>query len=280
MIKKTIHLIRILTHMFIFITLTFLTQVGGVVYLLSRLTHQRINRKVARPVLRPFAKLGTFVLIYILSAFIIIPILARPFGRVALPVTTDHHLQPLRWTTCLMNRHYVRPALKAAVIDVTQKMNRLYPGTHVNYLDAGFPFFNNFPLLPHLSHNDGKKLDLSFLYIDRESGLPSNDAPSVIGYGICEEPRPGEINTAASCEAQDYRWYSVLKRVIQQDNKEKYTFDSLRTRALVNIIAFNPAVHKIFIEPHLQTRLKLDNEKIRFQGCQAVRHDDHIHLQL
>ncbi len=26
--------------------------------------------------------------------------------------------------------------------------------------------------------------------------------------------------------------------------------------------------------------LNLDNGKLRFQGCRATRHDDHIHLQL
>lgn len=43
----------------------------------------------------------------------------------------------------------------------------------------------------------------------------------------------------------------------------------------------NPAVRKIFLEPHLKTRLKLSKySKIRFHGCHSVRHDDHIHLQL
>ncbi|MFT5619364.1 MAG: hypothetical protein ACI85I_002607, partial [Arenicella sp.] len=41
------------------------------------------------------------------------------------------------------------------------------------------------------------------------------------------------------------------------------------------------AYGKVFIEPHLKTRLGLENySKIRFHGCQAVRHDDHIHVQL
>jgi len=40
------------------------------------------------------------------------------------------------------------------------------------------------------------------------------------------------------------------------------------------------ATGKIFIEPHLVKRLKLASNKIRFQGCRAVRHDDHLHVQL
>ena len=35
----------------------------------------------------------------------------------------------------------------------------------------------------------------------------------------------------------------------------------------------------IFIEPHLKNRLKIGNNRIRFHGCKAVRHDDHIHFQ-
>jgi hypothetical protein len=54
----------------------------------------------------------------------------------------------------------------------------------------------------------------------------------------------------------------------------------LRTKALVNMFVSEYEIGKIFIEPHLKTRLKLTSDKIRFHGCQAVRHDDHIHVQL
>ena len=42
----------------------------------------------------------------------------------------------------------------------------------------------------------------------------------------------------------------------------------------------NSNTHKIFIEPHLKQRLGIKNQKVRFHGCGAVRHDDHIHLQI
>lgn len=288
MLKKTMRIAGILAHIVTFVFLTVLTQVGGIIYLLSRLTHphtdriifQRTTPGIRQQILRPIAKIAIFIVIYIFSAILVIPLLAKPFGRTTLPVISRHNLQPLHIMTCLLNRHYVKPALKDAAIDITKKMNRRYPGTHVNYLDAGFPFFDNFPLLPHLSHNDGKKLDLSFLYISKVSGQPSDDTPSVIGYGVCEEPRPGEVNTAASCQTQGYRWYSALKMIVPQGNKDKFVFDSVRTRALMNIITFNSSIHKVFIEPHLQARLKLESSKIRFHGCGAVRHDDHIHIQL
>jgi hypothetical protein len=159
-------------------------------------------------------------------------------------------------------------------------MNDKFPETRVNYLDASFPFIDKFPLIPHLSHNDGKKLDLSFCYRDTRTGEPTNECPSFIGYGICEEPLPNEIITADFCGDKGYWQYSFLTKVIPQDNKRDFTFDSDRTKELVTLFMTQPTISKIFIEPHLKTRLNLTSDKIRFHGYQAVRHDDHIHVQL
>ncbi len=41
-----------------------------------------------------------------------------------------------------------------------------------------------------------------------------------------------------------------------------------------------PAINKIFIEPHLKIRLGLSTEKIKIHGCQTVSHDEPIHLQI
>jgi hypothetical protein len=56
--------------------------------------------------------------------------------------------------------------------------------------------------------------------------------------------------------------------------------DSTRTKELVNLFAAQPLIGKIFIEQYLKTRFNLTSDKIRFHGCSAVRHDDHIHIQL
>jgi hypothetical protein len=50
-------------------------------------------------------------------------------------------------------------------------------------------------------------------------------------------------------------------------------------KIIENILA-NSNVSKVFIEPHLKNRLNLNHSKIRFHGCRAVRHDDHIHFQI
>lgn len=264
----------------LFIFLTILTQTGGLVYLLSLAFYPYLNKKFSSGLFRRTAKAGIFLAIYTLSAFVLVPLIARPFGRVPLPVMETGHLQPLTIMTCFLNRHYVRPELKQLAEEAAHRMTEKFPGTTVNYLDANFPFFNNFPLLPHLSHNDGKKLDLAFFYTDSQSGKVSNESPSFIGYGICEEPLPGEEDTAELCEENGFWQYSFLTAVVPQGNKENFTFDAQRTRALVKILAASEETGKIFIEPHLKERLRLKSDKIRFHGCQAVRHDDHIHLQL
>lgn len=268
---------RILRISLIFLAvllLTLITQVGGLILLASLFIKYRNKPAWARYLLQG----ATFLILYIITTLLIIPLIARPFGRVPLPLTKTNGVQPLNIVTCLFNRHYVRPELRTTVQDVARQMNHQFPGTVVNYLDAGFPFFNKFPLVPHLSHHDGKKLDLAFYYTNTQTGLPTNQAPSFIGYGISEGPRANEENTAVQCKAN---WqYSFMTTVIPQGNKRFYTFDPIRTKALVNQFASAPAIGKLFIEPHLKTRLGITNNKVRFHGCQAVRHDDHLHVQL
>ena len=58
------------------------------------------------------------------------------------------------------------------------------------------------------------------------------------------------------------------------------TFDLKRTAFFIRLLTQDANIKKIFIEPHLKTRMRLKHAKIRFHGCHAVRHDDHIHFQL
>ncbi len=39
-------------------------------------------------------------------------------------------------------------------------------------------------------------------------------------------------------------------------------------------------LEKVLLEPHLVRRLGLSSPLLRFQGCRAARHDDHLHLQI
>ena len=74
--------------------------------------------------------------------------------------------------------------------------------------------------------------------------------------------------------------YSFLQK-INFHKKRKTTLDEVHTKQLIRKIIRHKNVKKIFLEPHLKTRLGLQNEsKIRFHGCHAVRHDDHIHIEI
>lgn len=268
-------------HIILVLFLTVLTQIGGVVYLLSLLFYGLITKREFR---NKAASLSFFLLIfsalYSVFTFMIIPSVSGLFGRVPLPVSEKNGLQPLTSITFILNRHYVKPELYASTLAVSKQMKEKFPGTVVNYLDANFPFFNGFPLIPHLSHNDGEKLDLAFCYRYSSSGEESNESPSVIGYGVCVEPEEGEEDMAQFCSNHGYWQYSFLTKLVPQGGKENLIFDQERTRALVAFFAEDESIGKIFIEPHLKKRMDLNSGKACFHGCGAVRHDDHIHVQL
>jgi len=278
--KKPQHMFRIIWVTILAILLTFVTQIGGIILLVSLSLNHFIKRRISTRRNRILVRISCFLLFYLLATFLIVPLIAKPLGRVALPVFEQRNLKPLNFLSCLLNRNYVDPDMREIAMNVATEMNRKYPGTTLNYLEANFPFINGFPLIPHLSHNDGKKLDLAFAYILKETGTPTNDTPSPFGYGICEEPRENEINTALLCSSQGKWQYSLLKKFMPQSRKAQFIFDSTRTKAIVNAFVAQNNIGKIFIEPHLKTRLNLTSDKIRFHGCQAVRHDDHIHVQL
>jgi hypothetical protein len=271
---------KIFLYLLTTVVLTILTQVGGIVFLFSIILSSRFEKIFAKISQRVFIRIGVFIILYTLTIFLIVPILAKPFGRVPLPMGRTKSLQAGRFITVLLGRNYVRQDLRRVAYEVSEEMNKEFPGTTVNYLDANFPFINKFPLLPHLSHNDGKKLDLAFVYNEARTGRMTDDVPSIIGYGICEAPRQGEENMPDYCERKGYWQYNLLSRTIPQIKKENFIFDPIRTRRLVRLFEEHDEIGRIFIEPHLRTRLELINPKIAFHGCHAVRHDDHFHIQL
>ena len=272
--------LKLIFKIIIFILLTLLTQVGGIFYLISFITYNLIHGWTKKKSYQRILKFSSFLLIYCLASFTLVPFTAGLLGRVQLPLTATNNLQPLNILTYLLNRNYVRKELRQTVFEVAAKMNNQFPGTIINYLDAGFPFFDGFPLLPHLSHSDGKKLDLSFCYIDIHTGKETNTCPSFIGYGICEEPLPNEQSTTDLCATSGHWQYNLLRAITPQGNKTNFLLASNKTSVLITLFASHISVGKIFMEPHLKKRFNLTSDKIRFQGCRAVRHDDHIHIQL
>ena len=139
---------RVLAHTLLIVLLTALTQVGGIVWLVSLAISQLIKRKFR------FKTFLIFTLLYSLTTFILVPLLAPLFGRE--PIVNTGQVRPTNYLTIVLNRNYVRPALNDVLRKTTADLQG--SGITINYLDANFPFLNGFPLLPHLSHNDGKKL--------------------------------------------------------------------------------------------------------------------------
>ena len=274
------HVLWLLFHLAFGCLLTVLTQVGGVAYLAGLLSQRRIKALKIHGAWKKALPVVVFAGSYALFSWVLTPPLARLGGRVPLPWTETAGVRPLHIATCLLNRNYVRPVLRDEVMAVAARMHHRYPGTIVNYLDANFPFFDGFPLLPHLSHHDGRKLDLSFCYKDASTGTLSREAPSWNGYGICEVPRPGEPDMPAACERRGFGHYSMMQALVNQEAAIPLAFDEGRTREMIAFLAARPAVSRIFVEPHLRVRLGLQSPKIRFHGCQAVRHDDHIHVEV
>lgn len=274
---------RTAKHLAIVIILTVFTQVGGLIWLLCVPIFNWINRKDSSGIQRTLIKTTAFLSIYLLLCWTLIPAFAEWGGRVPLPTkySETFPVAPANKLFCRMNRHYVSPKMKTSLQEVALDMQEKYPTTKLHYLDANFPFLKDFPLLPHLSHNDGRKLDIAFLYQDVKTGKPINGRRiSFTGYGVCEEARPDEYDQAAACAKQGGKMYSMMKKVTPQ-NRKGMTLDEKRTAELLRILTKHQSVTRIFIEPHLKARLGLSGEKkIRFHGCHAVRHDDHIHIEI
>ena len=266
--NKTIYKIfRVIFHLILSLFLTVLTQIGGIIYLISIIAFRRFS--LLKKCLSGF----TF---YFISVFLIVPPLAKVGNREPLPY--NGKVAPYTFISCILNRHYMSANTKKTLESVAEKFSRLHPGGRILYLDANFPFFDGFPLLPHLSHSDGKKLDLAFYYL--KNNQPVDQSASFLGYGFYENPEPGEINYAEICQKKGFWQYGIIGKLIPKRNQQAYTVDAEKTRQLIMLLNNEKLTDKIFIEPHLQKRWKLNSlTKIRFHGCHAVRHDDHIHWQ-
>lgn len=275
--------LKFLKYVFVFLFLTLITQVGGLIYLLYQPFSRKIKRTIKQKPKQRFVRFTTFSTFYLLISWTIVPLVAKQFGRVPLPMfaTENVPIQPRHYFFPLANRHYVKPELKNTIIKTAKALNGKYPNAKVLYLDGCFPFFDGMPLIPHLSHSDGKKLDIAFIYKHEKSGKYTNKTPTWIGYGGSEVPTEREENKPEFCKKQGYSQYGFLKAFTPIIGKSNLEFDNKANSWLVKYLAKQPAVGKIFIEPHLKTRFGLSRvNKIRFHGCQAVRHDDHIHIQL
>ncbi|MFK7920318.1 MAG: hypothetical protein AB8H47_00090 [Bacteroidia bacterium] len=274
-------ILKIIGGLLLAALLTLFTQVGAIVVLLWWPISLLLRRTLKKLKYAKWIRTGLFMAWWCLFSLAIIPALAPPLsGREAMPIWSNPQLKPLHIGYALLNRHYVRPQLKTLLEDSAKQLDQTYPGAVIAYLDCCFPFRNGYPLLPHLSHNDGRKADIAFLFKNAQSGeyLPLK-GKSVIGYGGCVPPSGKEYDQPAICAQKGYDQYSMLYQLLPQI--ESRVLDTERTREMLRLFAKHPNTGKLLLEPHLKSRLRLSNyNNIRFHGCQAVRHDDHVHVQL
>ena len=247
--------------------LTALTQVGGLAWLLALLLRPIFGR-----LLLPF--LALYVALSA-AAYVAAPL----NDRVALPCfdAGPDRIAVLSPVYCALNRHYVRPEMAAYGDALAAHMDQQFPGTRTRALDGNFPFLTGFPLLPHLSHDDGEKLDLALFYTDQAGTYQPGRARWFLGYWAYEQPRADDAQPCAGYDGLSLRWDMGWLQPVLRD----WSLDVPRTREMLRWLAAHPrgADFKILVEPHLSDRLGMGGDNIRFQGCRAARHDDHLHLQ-
>jgi len=255
---------KITLYIFIFILLTILTQVGGILFLVALWIKKKSQINT----------IFIFLSLYLTSTFLLIPNISPYFGRE--PIKNSNKIEPTNYLTILLNRNYVRPELNR-LLHRTEKSLVNAP-FKIKYLDASFPFINKFPLLPHLSHNDGKKVDISFVYKNNHHIV--NDKKSRSGYGVFVPIKEREYNQTKVCKSKGAFQYDYPKYLTLGKINEDLKFSKHGTKVLIEALLKNRELGKLFIEPNLKKRLGLTNTKVRNHGCRAVRHDDHIHIQL
>ena len=267
-------ILRVAFRCIIFILLTLLTQIGGIVYLAILLLAKVFKWR------SKFILLIIFVVGYASTSFAtsyISPLLGRyPVSCSGSQTATLKIAHPLY---CVLNRHYVTKDVLVLLEKASEAVDTKFNGTQTLVLDANFPFLDGFPLLPHLSHDDGRKVDLAFYYQDGKGGYLPGTMKSPIGYWGYTQPREGEPAPCATYNKLSLRWdFDFLQSALP-----RYELEQTRTAFLLNWLTSEGQQYgfeKVLLEPHIKSRLGLKSDLIRFQGCRAARHDDHIHLQI
>ncbi|MCU0802118.1 MAG: hypothetical protein MUD11_10125 [Rhodobacteraceae bacterium] len=245
-------MIRILGHAALILLLTLLTQTGGIAWAAALFFRRRL-------MVFAIGYTALWAAAYSLSPRTPLPCFGAPL-----------RLQSALY--CALNRHYVTPELASVAADAARQMAASHPGTITLALDGSFPFLNGMPMIPHLSHDDGEKLDLAFYYTDAQGAYLPGKTRSPLGYFAFEMMPP----EACPQNMLTLRWNLGWLQPLLPDRP----LDGQRTAALIRHLAADARVGKVFVEPPLAASLGLSDPKIRFQGCRAARHDDHIHFQL
>lgn len=187
---------RALVVLAVAVLLTLLTQIGGAVLWVTLPLLEflgRVTRRFGRGAAWIAPGVG-FLAVYALAALVVVPPLAAPYSRQPLRCfgSADQPYAASSMLFCAANRHYASPAVHRLMVRVGREVAARYPGSVVTYLDAGFPFLDGFPLLPHLSHRNGRTVDLAFFYRDAANGRRIQHGGGwPLGYWVFAPSRPG-----------------------------------------------------------------------------------------
>ncbi|QPH55131.1 hypothetical protein [Pontivivens ytuae] len=247
-----------LIHVAFALVLTAATQVGGVAWLAGLIARGTGPARVLRH--------AAWFLGFYFGLSVLAWSAAAGFGRVPLPCG-DGPVAVQPRALCAMNRHYAAPEVRDLLVAMAEGS-----GQPIRVLDAGFPLFDGFPLLPHLSHRDGHSVDLALAYEGVEG------SPSPFGYWAFAGPRPGEPQPCAGGGGA-LRWDMDWLQGAIPDRP----LDEAAQRDMLAWLAEEGPEHglrRVLVEPHLPVRLGVESPLFRFQGCGAARHDDHLHLDI
>ena len=110
-------------HAAVFVSLTILTQVGGVIYLCSILLISKRKRKYR------WKRIVLFLSLYLLATLFLIPRVALIFGRQKIEQLS--HIQYHNVLTALCNRNYVSKELHRVLIDISLQLQEHSPNIRV-----------------------------------------------------------------------------------------------------------------------------------------------------
>jgi murein endopeptidase len=174
---------------------------------------------------------------------------------------------------CRKDRHFMRPAARDVLVRAARRVAAGHPGAVVRYMEASWPSGER-PMPPHLSHGDGRQIDLAIFYEDRAGRAlrrPPLSPRLARGYGAYEPPRREVERVCAGAKTSHDRPDPPAGRAWRMDGR--------RTEALIAALLAARQVRRIFVEPHLKARLGFSSDgRVRFAGCNAARHDDHLHV--
>ena len=250
------------------LALTVFTQVGGVflwpfwskVYSLSAKD---------RWIVRTAKRFWSLFFIYFALSMIVLPFVAEKTGRKRLPLyaNKDLPLGPQSFLFPMLNRTYVQKHAYDTFIRSVKRAAQQEPDMVVRYLDAGFPF-PYLPLLPHLSHVDGQKIDVAFQFKQGEDYVDKTRSP--IGYWGYAKETKSRCTNENTWLRWDFDWMQPhLPNLSLDVRKNRILFKALAKERQVCGILLEPTLHKLLHAPKLQSN-----------SCSVARHDDHFHVTI